>query len=149
MPVATIDQSFTASPVPFVGGGDADVFTKKGRKTRVRIRVGNLRISGDGRTVFSTVFYEVKELRKDNTHLSYNQTAFLPVPGGKVARRILTGSTFDWTHTFEGQNHSWNDVQISNQHCIDLARCRIDGGGRDDQGNAALEIHFSFDVETN
>lgn len=64
MPVATIDQSFTASPVPFVGGGDADVFTKKGRKTRVRIRVGNLRISGDGRTVFQLSFMKSRNSEK-------------------------------------------------------------------------------------
>lgn len=135
--------------VPWIGGGDPDIFSKPGRKTRMILEADNLRIREDGKALLVHVVYDVKEMRSNDTQLRYEGDVQIPVPldwNGKLLQ-FADVSDFYLQTTFVGQNHQWNEITINQQNsCIQSARARVDGKGDDDQGNAALQVTFRVPV---
>ena len=135
--------------VPWVGGGDPDVFTQPGRRTQLTIQVNDLRITEDGRALTAHIVYNVLEMRPDNTNLRYEGDVPIPIPldWNAKALQITDVTDFDLTTVFVGQNHQWNEIQFNLVNsCLQSVRARFDAKGRDDQGNAALELTFRIPV---
>lgn len=72
--------SVSSNRLEWVGGGDADIYSKPGRRTRVTLEVSNIRPAENDESVLVDVFYSVKEMRKNYTFLRWSTIAELPIP---------------------------------------------------------------------
>ncbi|MBK1988825.1 hypothetical protein A0J48_014980 [Sphaerospermopsis aphanizomenoides BCCUSP55] len=135
--------------VPWIGGGDPDVYTKPGRKTRMILEANNLRVREDGKALLIHIAYDVKEMRSNYTHLRYEGDVTIPVPLDWKAKVLKFADVEDFylQTSFVGENHQWNEIIMNVPNSvIQSARARIDGHGNDDQGNASLQVTFKIPV---
>jgi hypothetical protein len=135
--------------VPWIGGGDPDVYAKPGRRTGLIIQVNNLRITEDGKGLTAHLVYDVREMRADYTNLRYEGDVNIPVPYDWNARvlQFADVTDFDVQTVIVGENHQWNEIAFNTVNsCVQSVRARFDGKGRDDQGNAALQLTFRIPV---
>jgi hypothetical protein len=135
--------------VPWIGGGDPDVFSKPGRRTRMILEANSLRVREDGKALLVHIAYDVMEMRSNNTHLRYEGDVSIPVPLDWNAKVLQFADVADFylQTTFVGQNHMWNEININQPNsCIQSARAKVDGPGDDNQGNAALQVTFRVPV---
>jgi hypothetical protein len=73
-------QDYASGRLRHAGGGDPDVFTRPDRQTRVELRTGNIRVDDAGAAILADVFYSVREMRTNDTFLTWSGTARLPIP---------------------------------------------------------------------
>ena len=135
--------------VPWIGGGDPDVYTKSGRQTRLMIQVNNLRVTEEGKALTAHLVYDVLEMHSNNTNLRYEGDVEIPVPYDWNAKvlQIADVTDVDVQTVIAGENHQWNDITVNTVNsCVQSLRARLDGEGRDDQGNAALQLTFRIPV---
>ncbi|MBD2328210.1 hypothetical protein [Alkalinema sp. FACHB-956] len=135
--------------VPWIGGGDPDIFSKSGRKTRMILEANDLRVREDGKALLVRLTYDVKEMRTNNTHLRYEGEVSIPVPLDWNAKVLQLADVTDFylQTTFVGENHQWNEINLNTPNsCLQSARAKVDGPGNDDQGNAALQVTFRIPV---
>lgn len=133
-----VHRSANIPRLNWVGGGDADVVSKKGRMTQVDVVTRDIQLE---RTYLNlTVQYDVREMRKDYTHLSKSETFRLPAPDGFCITGLSPRSRHaQFREVFVGKDHSFHDVthRVPNSYFSSLV-IRFDGKGRDDTGNAQL-----------
>jgi hypothetical protein len=130
--------------VNYSSGGDADIFTKKGRVTHYKVIVSELKLDTIRGLITGRVLYDVQEGRSDHTRLVGETTFEIPAPRGAkrlVARdKVVAGS-------LTGENHNWIAIALSPDQCFRTLELKVDGKGDDDQGNAALKGRLAIEVE--
>jgi hypothetical protein len=147
--VTTVLHYHEITSVPWIAGGDADLTTKAGRKTRMILEADNLRVSEDGKAIFVRLAYDLLEMRTNNTNLRYEGDVRIPVPLTRDAKVLQLAEVADFylQTNFTGENHQWNEISVNLPNsCIQSARAKIDGPGSDNQGNAALQVTFRIPV---
>ena len=124
-------------------GGDADVFSKGGRRTRVTLRARDIRMSQDGNAFLVDVFYEVFERSGDNTRLTWEGTARCNIPHDALAGSSIDVDVREYDRAWDvlGQEHDSLPVPSTDGTCISHGVYRIDGKGPDTT-NAAVELSF-------
>lgn len=138
-----------------VGGGDSDVFTKGGRWTGVSVVTLRPQVPATLDSVSIIIQYDVRERRKNHTHLSGTTTVRFHADSGYRILQVGPGGVD--AHYYEewpGQNHQWNDIShapgIAGSYFRTLD-IRFDGEGDDDQGNAGLrglmEVPVTVELE--
>ena len=137
----TAKQNYASGQLRLAGGGDADVFTKPDRQTRVELNTSNLRVDDAGDTILADVFYSVREMRTNNTFLTWSGTARLPIP--PEARRhpivIQDGRNYDQSWIVLGKHHEWLELDNADGTIVERGQYRIDGPG-DDLNNAGVQL---------
>ncbi len=73
-------SNYSPGRLKFAGGGDADVHAKPGRQTRVELNTSNVRPDDQFKNVLVDIYYSVREMRSNNTFLTWSGTASLPIP---------------------------------------------------------------------
>jgi hypothetical protein len=146
---STIAKSDYASErLEWAGGGDPDVYTKPGRSTRVTLAASNIRPAEDWRSVLVDVYYDVFEMRRNNTFLRWRGTAELPIPVDAIKGRmqLMDVTAFNKTWFVKGQVHDNLQVpDIAGTVIKTGSTYRIDGKG-DDQTNAQIALHLEVPV---
>jgi hypothetical protein len=134
-------QNLSSGRLTHAGGGDADVYTQSGRQTRVELRVTNMRLDDAGDNILLDVFYSVREMRKNNTFLTWSGTAALPVPQDAREHSVVIQDTRDFNSSWivRGKTHDWISLDNAEGTVIERGQYRIDGPG-DDQGNAGVQL---------
>lgn len=131
-----------------ISGGDPDVYSYPGRRTRVAVYTDNLQIAANGSSVSFSLFYEIQEMRANWTTLQYRGIVRLDAPANT---RIVQagGNTVDviYDNVFVGQNHQFNDVsnQVGGTYLNHL-EVKFDGLGPDHEGNAQLKASIAIPV---
>jgi len=145
--LGALDYTYTIAEVPWVGGADADVYTKPGRYTAIRIEANNLRIGDDRKSIYVDVTYEVTELNANCTQLRWFGPVRIPSPYDSEITQFVNVTDFSLKTTIEGVNQIWNDLPVNTPNsCVSSVRAKIDGMGSDDLGNAQLELTFHIPV---
>jgi hypothetical protein len=145
----TAATHYTSGRLEWAGGGDADVFTKGGRTTRVTLIADNIRPADDWRSVLVDIFYSVLEMRSNNTFLRWRGTAELPVPTNAQRRRmrLMNVRNYNMIWDVRGEVHDMDEVpQIAGTAIAPGSLYRIDGPG-DDQTNAEIDLQLRVPVE--
>lgn len=122
----------------WVGGGDADVFSKPGRRTQVDVVTRDIQLERTHLNI--TVQYDVREMRSNYTHLSKSETFTISAPAGFCITGLSPRRRHDsFRQVFVGEDHSFHDVthRVPDGYFSSL-QIRFDGRGRDDTGNAQL-----------
>jgi hypothetical protein len=137
--------------VPWVGGGDADVYTKSGRYTNVFLSAGLAAVSPDGLSAYFSVTYAVQELAPNHTRLQRSDLVSVYAPPGYRIVRVLntySGDPGGFFGSYYGQDHNAHDesAAVAGTYFRSLV-VRFDGPGRDDQGNAAMVARLAVPVE--
>lgn len=137
----TTQQSYASGPLRHAGGGDADVYTKPGRQTRIELRTDNMRVDDAGNNVLMDVYYAVREMRSNNTFLTWSGTARLPIPqdARKHAVVIQDSRNFNRSWIVLGQHHDWMELDGADGTVVERGQYRIDGKG-DDLTNAGVQL---------
>ncbi|MBC6430247.1 hypothetical protein FM036_05110 [Nostoc sp. HG1] len=134
--------------VPILGGGDPDVNSKSGRQTFVSVTTSNL--INYGRHLTIDVTYDIKEARKDYTHLRKSEAFRIPAPFGYCISEYGFNKTHtNYNGTFVGQNHNFNNISQEENvrdSFFESLNIRFDGKGDDHQGNAQLTGTISIPV---
>lgn len=137
----TAKQSYASGQLRHAGGGDPDVFTQGGRQTRVELSTSNLRVDDAGDTILADVFYSVREMRTNNTFLTWSGTARLPIP--EEARRrptvIQDARNYDQSWIVLGKHHDWMELDNADGTTVERGQYRIDGPGND-LTNAGVQL---------
>lgn len=129
----TYDFSFAG--IPYWSGGDTDVYTKKGRQTKVEIFAGNLRIGEDKRSVVVNVSVDIQEVAKNYTRLKRVEDIVIPVPvdWNCETMKFVDVKDFRYLHTYEGENQNWNTVPITDPFfCVSACSIKFDERQDDD-----------------
>jgi len=139
------------STVPWVGGGDADVYTKSGRATDVSVGAGLAYVYPDGLSGYFGVTYSVEEVASDYTRLQRQDLVRFYAPAGYRIVRVLNPYSNDpggFFRRYFGEDHNAHDesAAVAGTYFRSLV-VRFDGPGRDDQGNAAMVARFAIPVE--
>lgn len=138
-----------------VGGGDPDVFTKGGRWTGVSVVTLRPQVPATLDSVSIIIQYDVRERRRNYTHLSGTTTVrFLADSGYRILQVGPGGIDAHYYEEWPGENHQWNDIShapgIAGSYFRTLD-IRFDGRGDDDQGNAGLrglmEVPVTVELE--
>ncbi len=140
-------QSFASGRLRHAGGGDADIFTKPGRQTRVELKTSNVRVDDPGNNILLDVFYSVREMRTNNTLLTWSGTAQLPIPADARKHAIVIQDTrnFNQSWIVIGQHHDWMDLENADGTVIERGQYRIDGRG-DDLTNAGVQLSLQVNL---
>lgn len=140
-------SQYSSGRLNHAGGGDADVFSKPGRTTLVELKTSNVRPSDDWQNILVDVFYSVKEMRTNNTFLTWNGTAALPVPVDARKHSVRIGDTRNYNGSWhvQGQVHDWIQLTDTANSVIQSGSYRIDGKG-DDQQNAGVQLSLAVPV---
>ena len=139
------ESDYTSGRLTWAGGGDADVYTKPGRTTKVDLVVDNIRPAEDWKSILVDVFYSVKEMARNNTFLRWRGTAELPIPIDAQRGRIQLMDVRDFSRSWyvRGEVHDQLDVPSTTGTVIGNGSVyRIDGKG-DDQSNAQIDLHLA------
>lgn len=141
------ETNYSSGRLAWIGGGDADVYTKPGRSTRVNLRADNIRPSDDWRAVLVDVEYTVTEMRQNNTMLQWRGTARLPIPADARSHRIQVMDVrgYDRSWIVRGQQHDYLEVPGIGTAVIRDGTYRIDGAG-DDQTNAQIDLQLEVPI---
>jgi len=132
-----------------VGPGDADVTTKSGRHTTVRLKLSTPVVEPNGKRMKTHVVYDVIEGRKDYTHLQMSTDILMPIPSDWSNVKIVGAADFSVNMVIYGKNHRWNSINVNSVNWIQILEAKIDGPGDDTEGNAGLRINFAIPVEYN
>ena len=137
----TAKQSYASGHLRHAGGGDPDVFTQSGRQTRVELSTSNLRVDDSGDTVLADVFYSVREMRTNNTFLTWSGTARLPIPEEARRHPIVIGGArnYDQSWIVLGKHHDWMELDNADGTIVERGQYRIDGPGPD-LTNAGVQL---------
>ncbi len=130
-----------------VGPGDADVCTKGGRHTTVKLNLTRPILEPLSKRIKMHVVYDVIEGRKDYTHLQMSTDILIPVPTDWTQVKVPGGSEFNTTMVVYGRNHRWIPLSVGLCNWIQTLEVKIDGPGDDQEGNAGLRINFAIPVE--
>ena len=123
-------------------GGDADVFTKQGRSTRVTLNANNIRLSSDGKAFLVDVYYDVYERHSNNTWLKWQGTCRcdIPLDSQKGSAYVANVREYERTWDVYGEEHDRLPVPLTEGTCITNGSWyRIDGKG-EDWTNAAIDL---------
>ncbi len=131
-------------------GGDADVNTKNGRTTFVRVNSTAPRVPSNRNSIYLTVTYEVIETHKDYTHLRGETTVEIQADSGMRITQIGPGGAdIHYSGTFRREDHRWHDITnepgVAGSYAKQLTM-RFDGKGDDDDGNAQLSGQLEIPV---
>jgi hypothetical protein len=143
--VQTIAKTdYTSGPLNWIGGGDPDIYSQPGRTTRVTLVAENIRPSDGWRSILIDVRYEVLEMAKNNTLLSWRGTAELPIPidAQKFRVQLLDIRGFNKSWYVKGKIH--DNIAIPDPAGTIIAAgstYRIDGAGND-QTNAQISLYL-------
>lgn len=129
-----------------VGPGDADVFTKSGRHTTVKLNLTEPVEEHHARHLRVHVVYDVIEGRRDYTHLRMDTDILIPLPSDWANVRVLGAADFTTNMVIHGKNHRWNPVNAT-VNWIQTIEAKIDGPGDDTAGNAGLSINFAIPLD--
>jgi len=143
----TAKQNYASGQLRLSGGGDADIFTKPGRQTRVELSTSNMRVDDTGSKVLMDVFYSVREMRTNNTFLTWNGTAQLPIPQDARKHTIVIQDSRNYNRSWIvlGQHHDWMDLDNVEGTVVDRGQYRIDGPGSD-LTNAGIQLALSVSL---
>lgn len=128
--------------------GDADVYTKSGRLTRVGITTSNLQVHRTGASI--VLSYYIEEQGGDQTVLFDSETFYFGTGPGRCIQSLAPGRG----HVAVDTNYSGVDVEehklheeydVSNTY-LPKARFKIDGRGSDNDGNAYLNGSLVINV---
>jgi hypothetical protein len=139
-----IYQELLIDKIPWVSGGDADVYSRSGRSTKITINIDNLRVADDGSGVTIHVLYQITEPVSNYTCLRIDSDYFIP-----CTRKIMAVlPVYDFimnNYSYSGQNWNWNIMNGSG--CIaTTVSFKFDGPGNDDNGNAQLKLFINIPV---
>ncbi len=139
--------SYSSGRLKHSGGGDADIYSQSGRQTRVELRTGNVRPDDQFKSVLVDVYYSVKEMRSNNTFLTWSGTAALPIPvdTSKYSVAIRDVRNFSGSWIVRGKVHDPLSLTNSENTVILRGEYRIDGKG-DDQNNAGFDIELAVPI---
>jgi hypothetical protein len=130
-----------------VGPGDADVCTKSGRHTTVKLNLSAPVVESNADRMKTHVVYDVIEGRKDYTHLQMSTDILIPIPKDWSNVKVTGASDFHRKMVFCGKNHRWNSIDANSVNWIQTLEAKIDGPGDDTEGNAGLRINFAIPLE--
>ena len=130
-----------------VGPGDADVYTKSGRHTTVKIKLTRPVVEQQAKRLKVHVVYDVIEGRKDFTHLQMSTDILIPLPSDWANVTVQGVADFNLNMVIYGKNHRWNPVNVNSVNWIQTLEAKIDGPGDDNEGNAGLRTNFAIPVE--
>jgi hypothetical protein len=135
--------------VPWVGGGDADVYTKSGRYTDVSVQTGVPYVYPDGLSGYIPVLYEIKEVSPDYTVLQkVDIVRFYPPTGYRIVNTAINRVPANFYRRYSGEDHFWHNATAAVQGTyLESLVFQFDGSGRDDQGNAQLYAEICIGVE--
>lgn len=133
-----------------IAGGDADICTKDGRKTRVFLAVKNIQMSsvaGDPRrpAVKLYVEYKVTELVTNNTCLRWSAWHSEEVPYHIVRTAVSLSpvvSPYERTWEVSGRQHGDMAIPAIAGTVVASGTYRIDGDG-DDHTNARVQMQLA------
>lgn len=120
-----------------IGGGDADIFTKDGRKTRVYLAAKDIQWAQwpQGRMALSVyTIYRVTELVTNNTSLEWSATHTAEVPRDIYLNRTSyypDVQAYERTWEVSGNNHNEMTIPETAGTIIQSGTYRIDGDGAD------------------
>lgn len=143
-----LTRFFEIREVPHVGGGDADVWTKRNRHTHVSVATDNLTIDPGGEAVRLTVVYSVKEGARNNTHLEWAGEVQIDAPRDyKIVKAGAGRSDVSFGKTYHGKDHEWHDetAQVEGSYFANL-QVKFDGPGADNKGNARMKAIIAIPV---
>ena len=146
--VNTVAQTnYTSGRLSWIAGGDADVYTKPGRSTRVSLIADNVRPADDWQSLLVDVEYTVTEMRQNNTMLQWRGTARLPLPAEARNSRmqVLDVRGYDRSWIVRGQQHEQLEVPGAGTAVIRSGLYRIDGPGND-QTNAQIDLSLEVPI---
>ncbi|MDO9712010.1 hypothetical protein [Paracraurococcus lichenis] len=137
----TTKQDYASGHLRLAGGGDADIFSKPGRQTRVELNTSNLRVDDAGGNILVDVFYSVREMRTNNTFLTWSGTAQLPIPADARKHAAVIQDTRNYTQSWIvlGEHHDWMPLDNVEGTIVERGQYRIDGPG-DDLDNAGIQL---------
>jgi hypothetical protein len=138
--------SWEALKMEDVGPGDADVCTKSGRHTTVKINVTKPAVELQAHRLRVHVVYDVIEGRKDYTHLQMSSDILIPLPSDWKNVSVKGVADFNARTVIYGKNHRWNSFNVNSVNWIQTLEAKIDGPGDDNEGNAGLRISFAIPV---
>jgi hypothetical protein len=135
--------------VPWVGGGDADVYTKSGRYTDVLVQTGQPYVYPGGLSGYIAVSYEVREGASNYTMLRRTDIVpFYAPPGYRIVNIGINRRPAYLSQRFYDEDHIWHDMSSATVGTyLQRLSIKFDGSGRDDQGNAALAAEIWIGVE--
>lgn len=141
---------YSSGRLKHAGGGDADIYSQSGRQTRVELRTSNIRADDQWKNILVDVFYSVKEMRTNNTFLTWSGTAALPIPidTRKYSAVIKDTRNFSGSWIVKGKVHDPLSLDRVENTVIANGTYRIDGKG-DDQYNAGFDIELAVPVMYN
>lgn len=134
-------QDYASGHLRQAGGGDADIFSKPGRQTRVELRTGNMRVDDAGGNILVDVFYSVREMRTNNTFLTWSGTAQMPIPADARKHAVVIQDTRNYNQSWIvlGQHHDWMALDSVDGTIVERGQYRIDGPGAD-LDNAGVQL---------
>lgn len=132
-----------------VGPGDADVTTKSGRHTTVKLKLSKPIIEPNAKHLKTHVVYDVIEGHKDYTHLQMSTDILMPIPSDWSNVKVTGAADFSVNMVIYGKNHRWNSINVNSVNWIQTLEAKIDGPGDDNEGNAGLRINFAIPLEYN
>ena len=130
-----------------VGPGDADVTTKDGRHTTVKVKLTRPVVETQAKRLKSHVIYDVIEGRSDYTHLQMSTDILIPLPNDWINVKVQGTADFNVNMVIYGKNHRWNPVSVNGVNWIQTLEAKIDGHGDDNEGNTGLRMNFAIPVE--
>jgi hypothetical protein len=138
---------YSSGRLSHAGGGDPDVFSQGGRTTLVELKTSNVRPSDDWRNILVDVSYSVKEGRHNDTLLTWNGIAALPVPVDAHRHSVRIGDTRNYSGSWHvrGKVHDWIQLTNTANTVIESGSYRIDGPGNDQQ-NAGIQLNLAVPV---
>ena len=143
-----VKQDYASGQLRQSGGGDADICTKPDRQTRVELAVNDIRMDDVGNTILMDVYYSVREMRTNNTFLTWNGTAHLPLP--EDARRhtmvIQDARTYNHSWILVGKHHDWMELGNMDGTVVERGWYKIDGPG-DDLDNAGVRLSLRVKIK--
>jgi hypothetical protein len=140
-------QDYASGQLRHAGGGDADIFTKPGRQTRVELNTNNMRVDDAGNNILVDVFYSVREMRTNNTFLTWSGTSQLPIPQDARKHTIVIRDSRNYKQSWIvlGQQHQPMPLDNVEGTIIERGQYRIDGSG-DDTNNAGIQLSMRIDL---
>lgn len=137
--------------IPYYSGGDTEVNTRDGRRTRVKLSVDQLGVGLNNQYVTARVDYHIMEIASNYTHLRYLNIVRIPVPRNWWNKEIKIGDNareLKIDFLVFGKEHGWIEIPINDDDTVvEDAAVKIDGPGNNDDDNSGLELLFSIPVE--
>jgi hypothetical protein len=118
-----------------------------GRFTEVSIELTAPVVEPQASRLRAHLIYDVKEGRRDYTHLQMSRDILMPLPNNWTQVAVLGAGNFGTDMVIYGKNHRWNSVDVNAVNWIQMFEAKIDGPGDDIDGNAGVRINFAISLE--